>query len=149
DLVRRQVAVIAVLSGGLQTAMAAKAATSTIPIVIAFGTDPVKFGLVPSLNHPGGNITGATFFTTELVSKRVELLCELLPRTRTIAYLDGPVGLSTAAEQLTAEAVRTAHALGRQLLIVKANNSQEVDAAFRALVNDHAEAPVIGPNPFF
>jgi putative tryptophan/tyrosine transport system substrate-binding protein len=150
DLVRRQVAIIVVLSGGAATALAAKAATSTIPIVIAFGSDPVKLGLVASMNRPGGNITGATFFTTELVSKRLELLCEVVPRARTIAYLrTGPRLSRVTTEQMTAEALTTAHALGRQLLILKADDSQEVDVAFRALVNDHADALYVSAHPFF
>ena len=87
DLVNRQVNLIVELSGGAITALAAKAATSTIPIVLAFGSDPVKLGLAASLKRPGGNVTGVTFYTTELVSKRLELLCELLPQARRIAYL--------------------------------------------------------------
>jgi putative ABC transport system substrate-binding protein len=150
DLVHRQVAIIVVLSGGGPTALAAKAATSTIPIVIAFGSDPVKLGLAASLNRPGGNITGATFFTTELVSKRLELLCEVLPRAKTIAYLrTGPRLSSAATEEMTAETLTTAHALGRQLLILKADDPQEIEAAFRALVNDRADALAIASHPFF
>jgi putative ABC transport system substrate-binding protein len=150
DLVHRQVAVIVELSGGTPTALAAKAATSTIPIVIAFGGDPVTLGLAASLNHPGGNITGVTFFTTELVSKRLELLCEVLPQARTIAFLrTGPRLSSAVTEQLTGEALTTAHTLGRQLLILKADDSQEVDAVFRDLVNDHADALFIAPHPLF
>jgi putative ABC transport system substrate-binding protein len=147
DLVRRQVAVIVELGAGTPTALAAKAATSTIPIVIASGSDPVKLGLAASLNRPGGNITGITFFTTELVDKRLELLCEVLPQARTIAYLrTGPRLSSAVTEQVTAEALTTARALGRQLLILKADDSQEVDAAFQALV---ADGLVIHPHPLF
>jgi putative ABC transport system substrate-binding protein len=150
DLVRRQVAIIVVLSGGGPTALAVKAATSTIPIVIAFGSDPVKLGLAASLSRPGGNITGATFFTTELLSKRLELLCDVVPGAKTIAYLRTGPRLSTAAtEEMTAEALTTAHVLGRKLLILKADDSQEVDAALRALVNDRADALAIASHPFF
>jgi putative ABC transport system substrate-binding protein len=150
DLVHRQVTIIAVLSGGGPTALAAKAATSTIPIVIAFDSDPVKLGLAASLSRPGGNITGATFFTTELVSKRLELLCEVLPRARMIAYLrTGPRLSSPATEQMTAETLTAAHTLGRQLLILKADDSQEIDAALGALVNDRADALAIASHPFF
>jgi len=123
DLVRRQVAVIVELSGGTPTALAAKAATSTIPIVLAFGSDPVKLGLAESLNHPGGNITGVTFFTTELVNKRLELLCEVLPQAKTIAYLrTGPQLSSIVTEQVTDDALKMAHALGRELLILNVDN---------------------------
>jgi putative ABC transport system substrate-binding protein len=124
DLVRRQVAVIVELSGGAATALAAKAAATTIPIVIAFGSDPVKLGLAASLNRPGGNITGATFFVTELVSKWLELICEVVPQARTIAYLrTGPrLADGGVTEQMTADALTTAHTLGRRLLILKADD---------------------------
>ena len=150
DLVRHQVAVIFELAGGAITALAAKAATSTIPIVLAFGSDPVKLGLAASLNRPGGNITGVTFFTTELVSKRFELLCELLPQAKLIAYLrTGPLLSTAVAEQMTGDALATARALGRQVLVLKVDKAQELDAAFSTLVNEHADALVIGSSPFF
>jgi ABC-type uncharacterized transport system substrate-binding protein len=150
DLVRRRVAVIVEVSGGSATALAAKAATSTIPIVVAFGSDPVKLGLAASLNHPGGNVTGATFFTTELVSKRLELLCELLPQARTIGYLRTGPQLSTVVhEQMEADALASARSLARQLLIVKVDKAEELEAAFSTLKANHADALLIASAPFF
>ena len=99
DLVRRRVAIIVELSGGSATALAAKAATSTIPIVVAFGSDPVKLGLAASLNRPGGNVTGATFFTTELVSKAARTPCQLAPQATTIDYLRTGPQLSTMVHE--------------------------------------------------
>jgi len=150
DLVRHQVAVIVELSAGAITALAAKAATSTIPIVLAFGSDPVKLGLAANLNHPGGNVTGVTFFTTELVGKRFELLCELVPQARLITYLrTGPLLSSVVTEQQTADALATARALGRQVMVLKIDKAEELDAAFSTLVNEHADALVIASAPFF
>jgi putative ABC transport system substrate-binding protein len=112
DLVRRQMAVI--VAAGPPAALAAKAATSTIPVVVAFGSDPVKLGLVTSMNRPGGNVTGATFITTELVAKRLELLCVVVPQARTVAYLNpGPQQSIPATGQLTSDFLVAARALGR------------------------------------
>src|SRR5262249_14875481 len=150
DLVHRQVAVIVELGGGSITALAAKAATSTIPIVIAFGGDPAKLGLVESLNHPGGNITGTTFFTNELQSKRFEILYQVLPQARTIAYLRAGPHLSTVVtEQVEADALETAHRLGRELMILKVEKAEELDTAFSTLLKEHADALFIMSHPFF
>jgi putative ABC transport system substrate-binding protein len=150
DLVRRQVAAIVELSGGAPTALATRAATSTIPVVLAFGSDPVKLGLAESLNHPGGNVTGITFFTTELVSKRIELLCEVVPQAKTVAYLrNGPLLSTPVTEQMTADALATARALGRQVMILKVDKAEELDGAFSTLLNEHADVLVIASAPFF
>lgn len=150
DLVNRQVNLIFELMGGSVTALATKSATSTIPVVIAFGSDPVKLGLIASFNHPGGNVTGTTFFTTELVGKRLEILCELLPQARTIGYLrPGPQQSTPVTEQGVVDALATARALGRQLVIVKVDKAEELSAAFSRLVAEHAEALAIHAVPFF
>jgi putative tryptophan/tyrosine transport system substrate-binding protein len=150
DLVKRQVNLILELSGGPPTALAIKAATSTIPVVIAFGSNPVKLGLVASFNRPGGNITGVTFFTTELVPKRVEFVCELLPQARSIAYLrSGPQTSSVTTEQSEADALKTARDLGRQLLVSKVDSAQELNDAFSAIINAHPDALLIASNPLF
>jgi len=150
DLVKRRVNLILELSGGPPTALAIKAATSTIPVVIAFGANPVKLGLVASFNRPGGNVTGVTFFTTELVPKRVELVCELLPQARSIAYLrSGPQTSSVTTEQSEADALKTARDLGRQLLVSKVDSAQELNDAFSAIVNAHPDALLIASNPLF
>ena len=130
--------------------MAAKAATSTIPIVVAFGSDPVKLGLAASLNRPGGNVTGSTFFTTELVSKRLELLCELVPQARKIGYLRTGPQLSTVVhEQMAADALASARSLSRQLLIVKVDKAEELEGAFSIFTAEHADALLIASAPFF
>jgi ABC-type uncharacterized transport system substrate-binding protein len=150
ELVHREVALIFELMGGAITALATKTATSSIPIVLAFGSDPVKLGLAASLNRPGGNVTGVTFFTTELVSKRLELLCELLPNARTVGYLrTGPQLSSAVTEQMEADALATARALGRRLVIVKVDKAEELSAVFSTLVTEHADALVVGSAPFF
>jgi putative tryptophan/tyrosine transport system substrate-binding protein len=118
--------------------------------VLAFGADPVKLGLAASLKHPGGNITGVTFFTTELVSKRIELLCEVLPQAKTIAYLrTGPLLSSQVTEQQTEDALAMTRALNRQVLVLKVDKVEELDAAFSTIINEHADALVIASHPFF
>jgi len=149
DLVRRQVAVIAA-GGGTITAVAAKAATATIPIVLAFGSDPVELGLVASLNKPGGNITGVTFITTELVGKRLELLCELVPQAATVAYLrPSPRQSSVVTEQMANEFLAAARALGRQTLVLQADSDRDFEAAFATLADRRIRALVIASAPLF
>jgi putative tryptophan/tyrosine transport system substrate-binding protein len=149
DLVARQVAVIAA-GGGAATALAAKAATTTTPVVLAFGSDPVRLGLVSSLNRPGGNVTGVTFLTTELVGKRLELLCELVPLATTVAYLTPGERQSTVVtEQMTSEFLAAARALHRQPLVLQVDSEDDFEAAFARLVNQGARALVIASSPLF
>src|SRR5262249_11976601 len=140
DLVRRQVSVI-VSGGGAPVALAAKAATTTIPIVFSLGTDPVGLGVVTSLNRPGGNITGVFQFASGLEAKRLGLLHELVPKTATIAVLVNP-NFSDAESQL--HDVQTAAArLGLQLVIVRANAESDFDVAFSTLVQHRAGALLV------
>jgi putative tryptophan/tyrosine transport system substrate-binding protein len=143
DLVGRKVDVI-VTQGGTLPALAAKNATSTIPIVFT-GGDPVEHGLVASFARPGGNLTGFTFFLVELVPKRLELLSELVPEARVIALLVNPRSPSSWLEDVQ-NAARTK---GVELPILKAATASEIDAAFASLVELHAGALLIGPDPFF
>jgi len=145
DLVRRQVAIIAVGGGGV-TALAAKDATSTIPIVFAFGSDPVKLGLVASLNRPGGNITGVSTIAVELGQKRLELLRDLLPKAVAIGFLMNPRSPNTAFD--LADMQVGARGLGLQLIIVNARDEREIDTAFSDLVQQGAAALVVQPEPF-
>ena len=146
ELARRQVAVI-VAPGGVSSALAAKAATSTIPIVIASGVDPVRYGLVASLNRPGGNVTGVTYLGGELAAKRLGLLCEMVPQAMTIAYLTGGPGDPRFEE--TSNVTAAAQALGRQLVILRAvpGDERSIDAAFGDLVRNQAGALMVGNNP--
>src|SRR5262245_37598899 len=147
DLVRRRVAVI-VASG--TTSRAAKAATSTIPIVLIIGADPVASGIVTSFNRPGANITGVTYTTTPLNSKRLELLHELVPKPAVIAglwYWINPV--DPVWETGLREIEVAAHALGRQTLILKAGTEGEIDAAFATIGQAGAGALFVGVNAFF
>jgi len=143
DLVARKIGVIAAL--GLPSAVAAKSATATIPIVFAIGIDPVESGLVASLARPGGNLTGFSNIAAELNPKRLELLSELVPRARVIALLVNPKNANT--EPMIRDVQDAAHAKGLQLAILKADSESEIDVAFTTLV--HAGGLVIGGDPFF
>src|SRR5262245_32309133 len=145
DLVRRGVAVIAA-TGGESSVLAAKAATATIPIVF-ISTDPVKLGLVASLNRPGGKLTGVNTLNTELVAKRLELLHELVPTATIIGALINPE--SPTAEALTSDLHSAARILGLQLHVLHASTEREIDTAFRALAQLRAGGLVIGSDGFF
>jgi putative ABC transport system substrate-binding protein len=146
DLVRRQVDVI-VAGGGLVAVLAAKSATSTIPIVFPAVSDPVAAGLVASFARPGGNLTGFSPFQFELMPKRLELLSELAPDAKVIAVLVSPNDPRNA--ELMRDLQEPARAKGLQLHILKANSAGELDAAFASLARLQAEALVVGVDPFF
>jgi putative tryptophan/tyrosine transport system substrate-binding protein len=147
DLVRRQVTVIAIpnTTAGV---FAAKTATKTIPIVFSIGSDPVKNGLVESLSRPGGNLTGLSALQTAVVAKRIELLHELLPATKKIAFLVNPTNRALA-EADTSEAQTTARVLGLNLLVLNASSQSEIDAAFSTLVRERAGALLTNSESFF
>jgi putative tryptophan/tyrosine transport system substrate-binding protein len=146
DLARRRVAVIATPAGNA-AALAAKAATTTIPIVFGVGEDPVKLGLVASLARPGGNLTGINFFATELGAKRLALLHELVPKAVRIAVLVNPANIgSTESIRNIPEAAR---AMGLQIQVLNASTSREIEAAFATLVRDRADALYIAGDVFF
>jgi putative ABC transport system substrate-binding protein len=146
DLIRRQVAVIA-SPGFPPGALAAKAATTTIPVIFGVGEDPVKLGLVPSLARPGGNVTGINFFVHELVSKRLGLLHEFVPKAARVAVLLNP-GNASAAEATLKEAREVAPALGMQILSFNATTIDEIDAAFASIARERAEALLMGGDSF-
>ena len=145
ELVRRQVAVLFVASDG--GALAAKQATRTIPIVFTAGDDPVASGLVPSLNRPGGNLTGVYQFANGLEAKRLGLLHEMVPKATTIAVLVNPNFLGF--ENQLREVQEAAASLGVQLVIVRANVESDFDAAFSTLVQQRATALLVCASPFF
>ena len=144
DLVRRQVAVI-VATGGDASALAAKAATSTIPIVFT-GEDPIRAGLVASLNHPGGNITGVNLMTGEAGSKRLGLLRELVPKAATIAVLFNPN--SPGTENHLPDVQSAARSLGLQIRVLNVTDQGEIDAAFGTLARERPDALLVNPDPF-
>lgn len=146
DLVRHQVSVV-FAGGGLDPSLAAKAATSKIPIVFANGTDPVEAGLVSSFDHPGANVTGITFLLNTLGPKELEVLYELVPKAALVAALINPKS-STAASQLK-DLQDTALALGRQLRIFHASSEREIDAVFASLAQLQLGGLVIGADAFF
>jgi putative tryptophan/tyrosine transport system substrate-binding protein len=144
DLVRRQVSVIAT-PGTSDAGLAAKAATTTIPIVFGAPSDPVKLGLVASLNRPGGNATGVNFFTIEVLAKRMQLLRELVPAAKSVALLLNPTEKTTESTRHEVEAV----AGGLRILLCEASTIGEIDAAFASLVADKVDALFVAPGPFF
>jgi putative ABC transport system substrate-binding protein len=143
DLIRRPVAVIA---GNSIAMAAAKAITTTTPIVFAGGGDPVAMGFVPNLNRPGGNVTGVFFFAGVLASKRLELLRQLAPRATTIGLLVNPHSLETEAERREVQA--EAQAIGQPLISIDVNSDQDIEAAFTTLVRHGAGALLVGAGPF-
>jgi putative ABC transport system substrate-binding protein len=145
DLVGRKVDLIVAI--GAAAARAAKSATSTIPIVFMGIGDPVGLGLVASLAHPGGNLTGFSNMSTELHAKRLELLSELAPQARVIALLVNPN--QPTADRVIREVQEAARAKGVQLPVLKAGSESEIDAAFATLVELHSGALVVGGDPFF
>ena len=146
DLVRRQVPVIT--AGPTPAALAAKAATTTIPIVFEVATDPVAVGLVASLSRPGGNVTGVTNLGVEIAPKRLELLRELLPTVTNIALLINPTS-PVVAEALVRDSQAAARSLGLQLHVLHASTERDLDTAFATLGRLRAGALVIGSDPFF
>ena len=146
DLVSSKVDVIAT-GGGPSTALAAKGATSTIPIVFVTGTDPVELGLVASLARPGGNLTGVSLLFVELAPKRLELLSELVPKAKVMALLVNPNNPDT--EQTIREMHEAARTKGFQLHTLKAATESGIDTAFATLAELHAGALVVGSDPYF
>jgi putative tryptophan/tyrosine transport system substrate-binding protein len=147
DLVRRRVAVIATPASP-PAALAAKAATATIPIVFGVGDDPVKLGLVASLARPGGNATGINFFQQEVVAKRLRLLHDLVPKAVRVAVLVNP-GNALIAESTLRDVQQAAPTLGLQIQILKATTIGEIDAAFATLAREHPDALFVAPDVFF
>jgi len=147
ELVHRQPAVI-VATGALGTALAAKAITSTIPIVFMNGSDPVKYGLVASLNRPGGNLTGVTFRSAELTSKRLEFLVELVPQATTVAYLTGNALALTFADEKS-NFLAAASALRRHAIVLECRNEDDFEASFATMLERGAGAFVVGVFPLF
>src|SRR5262245_33790551 len=146
ELVRRRVAVIAT-SGGSAPAFAAKAATTTVPIVFVVGEDPVKLGLVASLARPGGNLTGINMVISELIAKRLGLLRELVPGAARIAVLVNPAN-TTNAETTLRDVEPAARGMGLQIQILKASTSRKIEAAFATFVRERPDALFVGNDAF-
>jgi putative ABC transport system substrate-binding protein len=146
DLVGRQVAVI-ITQGSPNAALAAMAATSTIPIVFVTGEDPVKYGLVASFNRPGSNVTGVTSLAAELAGKRLNLLLELVPQATKVGYLSGPSG-SPVFEGLRTDMLAAGHALGREIIVLEVRRL-DFEAPFETLVEQRADALIVGNYTLF
>lgn len=145
ELAVRQVNVIAA-TGGDPSPLAAKLASTTIPVVFTMGGDPIKAGLVTSLNRPGGNITGSTLMGVELGPKRLELIRQLIPKATTISFLVNPNFPQTASEVQEVEA--GAHALGIKISVLPASTEGEIEKAFENIAQQGADAMIIGTDPF-
>ena len=144
DLVRRRVSVIAT-PATTNAALAAKAATATIPIVFGVGGDPVQLGLVASLNRPGGNATGVNFFTIELMAKRMQLLRELVPAAKRVAVLVNPTDRSNETTLRDVEAA----AIGQEVVALEAASGREIDSAFESLEREKVDALFVSGGAFF
>jgi putative ABC transport system substrate-binding protein len=145
DLVGRKVDVI--LAANDPAALAAKSATSTIPIVFASAGDPVQLGLVASFNRPGGNVTGVSGMLAELMPKRLELLSELVPQARVIALLVNPN--NAISDAIVRDVGKAARAMAREVQILKAGNESEIDAAFATLSQSHVGALLVDADPYY
>ena len=145
DLVGRKVDVI--LAAYDNAALAAKSATSTIPIVFASAGDPVQLGLVASFNRPGGNVTGVSSMMAELMPKRLELLSELVPQARVIALLVNPN--NAISDAIVRDVGKAARAMAREVQILKAGNESEIDAAFATLSQSHVDALLVDADPYY
>ena len=146
DLVRLPVTVL-FATGSAGVARAARAATATIPIVFANGSDPVKVGLVASLNRPGGNATGISFYTSSLVPKRLELLREFAPQAKTIAFLVNPTNPVTQGD--TKEFEDAAHHVGQPIITVKASNENEIETAFATMAREEVGGVLVDVDAYF
>jgi putative tryptophan/tyrosine transport system substrate-binding protein len=146
ELARRQVAVIA--APGPPAALAAKTATTTIPIVFLMNEDPVRLGLVASLARPGGNLTGINIFSAELAAKRLDLLRELVPGAARVGVLVNPVN-ATTTESTLRDVEPAARAIGLQIQVLNASTSREIDAAFATFVRERPDAVFVGADSFF
>ena len=146
DLIRRRVSVIA--ASGAVSALAAKAATATIPIVFGVGRDPVNLGLVASLARPGGNATGINFFSAEMTAKRLRLLHDLVPKAVRVAVLVNPAN-ATSTETTSRDAQEAARALGLQIHVLNATTVGEIDAAFATLAREHTDALFVNGDGLF
>jgi putative ABC transport system substrate-binding protein len=146
EFVRRQVAVIFTI-GSPNAALAAKAATTTIPIVFANSGDPVELGLVASMNRPGGNVTGVTFFAGTLVPKRLEILLELVPNATTIGFLSNPTNARTGEDRTAV--VAAARSIGRQVSMLNASTPAELDAAFTEAARQRLGAVFVNGDGYY
>jgi putative tryptophan/tyrosine transport system substrate-binding protein len=146
ELLRRPVDVL-VTTGGTVSALAAKAATTTIPIVFVTGSDPIKFGLVASLNRPGGNATGVSILVNVLTAKQFELLREMVPRAKLVGFLANPINPNTESDIRNVRVA--AESLGLPVHILNASKEDDIDAAFAALAERRADALLVSTDPYF